>query len=204
MGEGWSDFWALAFTVRPADTGETQRPFGAWIIGDGPEGPGFRTTPYSTDMAITPHTYAQLAAETFEEHDAGETWAAVLWDLHWLLVEQYGFDPDLIAGTGGNNLALRLVSNAIALQPCLPTYLEGRDAILTADLDLTGAANACTIWEAFARRGMGASANAGIDAFDLEITEAFDVPVFCPEPGGLVLGAAALLAIAALRGRTRV
>jgi hypothetical protein len=79
----------------------------------------------------------------------------MLWEVYWKLVGAYGFDADLYAGTGGNNLALQLVVDGMKLQPCGPTFLTARDAILAADLANTGGANQCLIWRGFAKRGLG-------------------------------------------------
>lgn len=47
-----------------------------------------------------------------------------------------------------------------------------RDAILDADTALTGGANACEIWTAFAKRGLGEDAEYHL----LRRVESFDVP----------------------------
>jgi len=114
----------------------------------------------------------------------GEVWAASLWEMYWNLVGVYGFDPDLAAGEMGNNLSLELVMDGLKLQPCDPTFVEGRDAILTADAVDNAAANRCLIWAAFAKRGVGDSASDGGSPNNLNVTEAFDVPAECePECG---------------------
>jgi hypothetical protein len=64
-------------------------------------------------------------------------------------------------------------------QPCLPGFVDGRDAILVADQMLTGGQNQCLIWEAFANRGLGFSADQGASNSILDGTEAFDLPQFC-------------------------
>jgi hypothetical protein len=43
-------------------------------------------------------------------------------------------------------------------QPCNPTFVQSRDAILDADTALTGGANHCEIWKGFAKRGLGGAA----------------------------------------------
>lgn len=40
-------------------------------------------------------------------------------------------------------------------QPCSPNFVQARDAILDADVALTGGANKCDIWKGFAKRGLG-------------------------------------------------
>ena len=42
----------------------------------------------------------------------------MLWDLTWALINSYGYDPDLYEGTGGNNIAMALVIEALKLQAC--------------------------------------------------------------------------------------
>lgn len=46
-------------------------------------------------------------------------------------------------------------------QPCQPTFLTARDAIVDADLMLTEGENHCEIWKAFAKRGLGTNAKQG-------------------------------------------
>jgi PKD repeat protein len=57
--------------------------------------------------------------------------------------------------------------------------VDGRDAILAADELLYGGANKCLIWSAFARRGLGFSADQGSSSDVSDGTEAFDLPSFC-------------------------
>ena len=47
------------------------------------------------------------------------------------------------------------------MQPCSPGFVDGRDAILAADVALTGGANQCEIWRGFAKRGLGTGAVQG-------------------------------------------
>lgn len=174
MGEGWSDWWALVLTTESNDVSDAPRPIGAYANG----GANIRLHPYSTDMAVNPWTYDDLNRLS-EEHDIGEVWCAVLWDLYWLLVEKHGFDPDVYSGTGGNNVALQLVMDGLKLQPCNPSFLDGRDAILLADVVNNGGENTCEIWEAFARRGMGEDAEDGGSATSTAVTAGFSTPSSC-------------------------
>lgn len=59
------------------------------------------------------------------------------------------------APSAGNKLALRLVIDGLKLQPCYPSFVDARDAILLADQILTKGDNSCEIWSAFAKRGLG-------------------------------------------------
>ncbi|MFK7774463.1 MAG: M36 family metallopeptidase, partial [Saprospiraceae bacterium] len=81
--------------------------------------------------------------------------------MFWNMVDIYGFDDDIYNGTGGNNIAMQLVLDGLKLQPCSPTFLDSRDAILAADLANNDGANQCLIWETFARRGLGVNAKVG-------------------------------------------
>lgn len=40
-------------------------------------------------------------------------------------------------------------------QPCSPTFVSARDAIIDAEKALTSGDNACELWTAFAKRGLG-------------------------------------------------
>src|SRR5690606_33423867 len=94
-------------------------------------------------------------------HGIGFVWSTMLWDLTWALIDEYGFDPDIYEGTGGNNIALQLVVDALKLQPCSPGFVDGRDAILQADVLANDGVNRCLIWSVFADRGLGLSASQG-------------------------------------------
>jgi len=175
MGEGWSDYFALVMTIYDGDQGSNVRGMAFYASGD-PN--GIRTYPYSTNFAVNPHTYDDIKTEV-APHGVGSVWAAMLWEMTWDLIAEYGFDPDLYNGTGGNNIALQLVIDGLKLQPCSPGFIDGRDAILEADQLANGGANRCLIWRAFARRGLGLSASQGSSASKTDGTEAFDVPAEC-------------------------
>ena len=170
-GEGWSDWYALAMTTTSDNTAEQVRGIGTYAAGQPTNGDGIRTYPYTRDMSINPHTYSNINGESVP-HGVGSVWCVMIWDLYWNLVDEYGFDDDLYTGTGGNNMAMQLVTDGLKLQPCGPTFLDARDAILEADMLNYDGANQCLIWETFARRGLGASAIAGG-------VEAFDIPDAC-------------------------
>jgi len=181
MGEGWSDFYAMMLTQRPDDLPWDSIPLGTYALGQ-ENGPpeGIRRDPYSFDYSTNSRNYGDIRGDNFSlnsnEHPNGEVWAAALWDLNWILSDKYGFSPDLYYGTGGNNLTLRLVMDAMKLQPANPSFLDGRDAILAADVAITGGANQREIWNAFARRGMGLSASDGGGSNSRNVTAAFDTP----------------------------
>jgi uncharacterized repeat protein (TIGR01451 family) len=81
--------------------------------------------------------------------------------MYWAFVDEYGFDDDLYAGTGGNNIAVQLVMDGLKNQICNPGFIHARDAILQADQLNNDGVNECLIWEVFARRGLGWDADGG-------------------------------------------
>jgi cysteine-rich repeat protein len=178
MGEGWSDWYALVITGEAGDLGAAAREFAPYLIGEPPTGPGIRNYAYSTNLGISPLTYADIA-NLNRPHGVGEVWAAALWEVYWNLVDVYGFDTDLVSGNGGNRLALELVTDALKLQNCDPTMVGGRTAVLAADTAANASANRCLIWEGFAKRGLGVTANDGGSPNTLNVSEAFDVPAEC-------------------------
>ena len=175
MGEGWSDYYGLMLTMESGDGGPDSRGVGTWLIGEGPGGPGIRTWPYSTDFGVNPHTYDDIKTEV-APHGVGSVWAEMLWEMTWELIAIHGFDTDFYNGTGGNNISLALVTEGLKLQASQPGFVDGRDAILAADMAMYGGANQCAIWEAFARRGLGYSAIQGSSGSKTDGTEAFDLP----------------------------
>ncbi len=179
MGEGWSDYFGLMMTIKPTDTRNDIRPIGTFALGQSPTGSGIRTYPYTTDMSVNPHTYNDIGSEAIP-HGVGSVWCAMLWEMTWDLIDQYGYDPDLINGTGGNNIAMALVIEGLKLQPCNPGFVDGRDAIIAADLAINGGANECTIKDAFARRGLGPNASQGGSGSTTDGSEDYSVSTCGP------------------------
>ena len=181
MGEGWSDYFGLMMTIEPGDMGTDPRSQGTYLFGQGPGGPGIRPFPYSTDFAIDPQTYDHIKTAAVP-HGVGSVWTTMVWEMTWELIDEHGFDPDIYNFTGdvnldaGNIQALAIVMEGLKLQPCGPGFVDGRDAILAADQAIYGGANECRIWDAFARRGLGLSADQGSSASNTDGTEAFDTP----------------------------
>jgi len=178
MGEGWSDFFSLIMTVEPGDQGTDRRGIGTYVGREPLLGKGIRTYPYSTDMNENPFTYKNIVSESVP-HGVGSVWATMLWDLYWAFVDEYGWDPDITGGTGGNNMAVQLVMDGMKLQPCEPGFVDGRDAILAADQALYGGANQCLIWEVFARRGLGYLADQGSPYSRADGIESFEALPTC-------------------------
>ena len=66
---------------------------------------------------------------------------------------------DALIGAGQTTEEVEaLTIEALHFTPSSPTMLDARNALLVADLVLSGGANACLLWDAAAARGMGAHA----------------------------------------------
>lgn len=161
MGEGWSDFYATAIRLKPRDTRSTNYPMGAWAGGNPA---GIRAYLYSTSKTTNPLTYTSVNGMA-SVHAIGTVWATMLYEVLWNLIDKHGkndadmpsFDGSGIP-TDGKYLAMKIVMDGLALQPCNPSFVSARDAILDADKALTGGQNQCEIWRGFAKRGLGTGA----------------------------------------------
>jgi Fungalysin metallopeptidase (M36)/Secretion system C-terminal sorting domain/Fungalysin/Thermolysin Propeptide Motif/Domain of unknown function DUF11 len=165
-GEGWSDYYGLMYThnwasATPADGFNIPRGIGTYALGQPPNGPGIRNFRYCTNMAVNPLVYA--ASIPAESHNRGEIWCMVLWEMTWEMIQQTGINPNIFnpAGVGGNSAAIKLVTEAMKLQPCGPGFIDARNAILKADTLFFNSLYSCSIWKAFAKRGMGRNASQG-------------------------------------------
>lgn len=177
MGEGWSDWIGLVMTMTSNDVATQGRGYGTFAVNQSVTGGGIRPTPYSTDTSVSPFTYGITNNPGLTvPHGIGYMWAQMLWDLTWALIDEYGFDSDLYTGNGGNNIAIQLVTDGLKLQSCSPGFVDGRDAILAADELANDGANKCLIWEVFAARGLGWSADQGSPFERNDQVEAFDMP----------------------------
>ncbi len=179
MGEGWSDFFGLMMQLKTGDTGADPKTVGTFAINEPNNGAGIRDFPYSTDMTINPRTFSSSnwpydATDTTYRYKIGEFWATVLWDLNWAYINQYGFDPDIYNGNGGNNKVMRLVLDALKLDTCNgANMITGRDNIFAADQATTGGANYNMIAEVFRRRGLGLNASSGLASDSTDQVEEF-------------------------------
>ncbi|KAI0654826.1 Fungalysin metallopeptidase-domain-containing protein [Cubamyces menziesii] len=155
LGEGWSD--AFADWVEKSDGTVPDFVMGQYVTNDPA---GIRTHPYSTDASVNPLRYSSVK-QLNEVHNIGEVWANMLHNVYAALVGAHGWsatartDP---TGSEGNVVFLHLFIDALPLQPCNPTFLTARDAWIQADQNRYGGANKCTLWKAFASRGLGVNA----------------------------------------------
>ncbi|KAK0437607.1 Fungalysin metallopeptidase-domain-containing protein [Desarmillaria tabescens] len=160
MGEGWSD--AMADWTEQKGGNITDFVTGTWVMNNTA---GVRHYPYSTDAAVNPLRYSSLSS-LYEVHDIGEVWANMLHNVHALLVEANGWSPTAMSdpsGSEGNIVYLHLFIDALALQPCNPTFVDARNAWIQADVNRYNGDHACTLWIAFASRGLGIDADHYID-----------------------------------------
>ena len=137
------------------------------------------------------------------------SWAEMLWVVSHRLIEKHGFsdslfppqpsadgtyaypndfyNPPLFACRApipkyGNALAVQLVINGMKLQPCTPKFISARDAILQADIILTGGENLCEIWGGFASRGLGPGAEVTGGPYEIGVRKNdFKLPVKCAD-----------------------
>ncbi len=152
MGEACSDFYALEFlTPQGADPNgvytTSQYFFQSWAQDS------VRSRPYSTDMKQNPLTFASMGNVIgFQEvHADGEIWTLALWEVRANLIRQFG-------ETEGRKRVRQLVLDGIKLAPPRSTMVDMRDAILLADRVSFKGESQQQIWEAFAKRGLGALA----------------------------------------------
>ncbi|CAE6435336.1 unnamed protein product [Rhizoctonia solani] len=151
LGEGWSD--ALADWTEQTSAADRDFTLGSYVTQN------LRSFPYSTNTFTNPLTYSALRTRT-KVHDAGEVWANIWHEIFAALIKKHGFSADKnnASGTAGNIVGLHLLVDALQLQPCNPTFIAARNAILQADANRYGGANKCLLWTAFAKRGMGSGA----------------------------------------------
>ncbi|KAH6593676.1 hypothetical protein BASA61_004225 [Batrachochytrium salamandrivorans] len=156
MGEGWSDIIAMIVLAKSSDTATTRVTIGSYSKN---RSTGLRSVPYTTDMKANPLTYGDLRTRS-EVHDVGEVWASMLWDVYWNLVAKHGFSTNLYNAnqSAGNIVAMKIIMGGMMLQPCNPTFLSARNAIIAADASYYDGANRCEIIRAFSKRGLGAEA----------------------------------------------
>ncbi|HEU4387986.1 MAG TPA: M36 family metallopeptidase, partial [Blastocatellia bacterium] len=170
MGEGWSDFFAMSFLDRGEEPIDSARPIGTYVTANTMR--GARSYPYSTDFALNPLTFGDIAFN-IEMHAVGTVWCEILWEVRQSLIARYGFEA-------GRDLAERLVLGGLKLTPLVPLMTDARDAILLADRTMNAGVNQALLWQAFARRGLGASALTSLAnpafGYGFVAEESYDVP----------------------------
>lgn len=165
MGEGWGDFIATMLRMSVNTTRDDDFSMGGYSNG----GQGIRIYNYSTNNVTNPSTYGYIRKPQYwGVHAKGEVWAEILYEVAWALMGVHGWEDDWFSipldserPLAGNKLIMQLVVDGMKIQPCSPTFVSSRDAILVADRVLSGGENKCLMWSAFAKRGLGIRAKAG-------------------------------------------
>ncbi|KAH7102085.1 Fungalysin metallopeptidase-domain-containing protein [Auriculariales sp. MPI-PUGE-AT-0066] len=173
LGEGWSD--AFANWIWQSQ-GDHIRDFTVGGFSSGNETGTIRQFPYSVMRAINPNTYAD-AGTRHEVHDIGEVWAQTLHNVHANLVREFGAAADALMNPDGDNghaVFMRLFVGALPIQPCNPTFIDARDAIIQADHKLYEGKHVCALWIGFAYMGLGDGA--------ADFVNSHNVPAECTLP----------------------
>jgi len=164
-------FFATMFRQRASYVSTDQ-----FVMGDydnNNAGVGIRKFPYTTDLSLNPETYNYITRSDYTGvHAKGEVWCGILWETYWNFVDELGFSDNWYLGEGGNNRILQDVVDGLKLQPCRPTFVDARNAILQADEANFGGIHLCLLWKGFAKRGLGLYAVGGG-------TESFELPAEC-------------------------
>jgi extracellular elastinolytic metalloproteinase len=157
MGEGWSDYVPCVLNNKTV--------WGDWL---GNNAAGLRMFPYDSDF---PDDFGDIGTGRYTQpHNIGEIWAATLMEM---------------TRSVGRVFGLQLVVDALKLTPALPSFLDGRDAILRAldDMLTAGTLSASEhatkrrgVWKAFAKFGMGTGAQANDGPELTGIVANFDLP----------------------------
>ncbi|KAJ1344763.1 hypothetical protein BSLG_010701 [Batrachochytrium salamandrivorans] len=153
LSEGYSDIVAMILTAKPEDTRNTIKVIGEYVEGDSR---GIRDYPYTTDMRFNPLAYKDAVGEK-DPYRLGTIWATMLWEVYWNFVDAHGFSANLHDATQskGNIIFLQLLVGTLMIQPCDPTFISARDAMLATDHAYYGGVHEHLIRQGFAKRGLG-------------------------------------------------
>ncbi|HKU59485.1 MAG TPA: M36 family metallopeptidase [Gaiellaceae bacterium] len=185
MGEAWSDLDALEYLHEyglAGAQGEEPWSLGAYVTGNKQRG----IRDYALDQ--NPLNFGDIGFDTTgpEVHADGEIWNGVNYELRSAFVSKYGEGTTSaniacakgetpVAQCSGGRRWIQLVYDAWLLEQGDLSMVDARDAMLAADLMRFGGADATLMWNAFAHRGLGASA-ASANGDDTQPTPAFDSP----------------------------
>ncbi|KAH7087250.1 Fungalysin metallopeptidase-domain-containing protein [Auriculariales sp. MPI-PUGE-AT-0066] len=127
MGEGWSD--SIAFWMQQTADTVSNYTMGSFVVNDAK---GIHSHPYSTSKTVSPYT-------------SGPT---LLINVYAALVGTSGFNFKAYSDASwmtGNAVWLPLFIDALAFQPCTPTFITAHDAWIQADKNRYNGANARTL-----------------------------------------------------------
>ncbi|CCO35464.1 Extracellular metalloproteinase MEP [Rhizoctonia solani AG-1 IB] len=149
LNEGWAD--AVPNLIQRSSAEDRDFVYAKWA-----NGRNLRTYPYSTNKTIHPRMYGDSGTKS-DLLAIAELWAVIWHEITVALMKEHGFaanlfDPTL---TNGNTITLHLIIDGLIAQPCNPTFIDARNAVIQADANRYNGANKCTLWKAFAKRGLG-------------------------------------------------
>lgn len=207
LGEGWSDFYAMAMLSEPDDALGGIYTVGGYSFyrpmtpsnyyygvrrfptaimsslggpNDRPHNPLTFADIDSTQINITDGAFPaqNMGGSADAVHPAGEIWNAALWEIRARYIQRLGWEA-------GNRRVLQHVTDGMKISPLAPTFLQARDSVVLAALVDGTAADLADVWAGFAIRGIGASAsiqNTGTGNGNTRVTEAFDTPNLTQSP----------------------
>jgi Fungalysin/Thermolysin Propeptide Motif./Fungalysin metallopeptidase (M36). len=188
MGEGWSDFFALALLAETNDDQCGVYPIGGYstqglVAGGANHYYGLRRFPFarracvgSNGLPHNPVTFRYLNAgcdtligtTTTNPNSAfprGPFGIAACDQIHnaseiWTsaLWEVRGQLVERYSAEEGNQRALQYITDGMKLSPLNPTMLQARDSVLIS-AQVSDPYDVCSVWRGFAIRGMGFSAS---------------------------------------------
>ena len=175
LSEGWSDAMAVFLTRSVNSHRNDSVLFANYVVGGTNATKGIRPMAYSTDFSVFPDVYSNITNYADQAYPIGAIWANALYEMYWNLVDNSGFHENWYDSKSleGNIVAFKLVVGGLIFQPCNPTFLQARDAIIQADKTYYDGKFNCLIWKAFAKRGMGT------DAAQKGYSNGFGVPPNC-------------------------
>jgi len=183
MGESWSDLVAMEILNEYGDVpvgGESPYAIGAYVTGDPVA--GIR----NYNMSEGPLNYSDVAYDLVggQVHADGEIWSATNFDIREAMLARYPGGDQVACANGqvpvttcpGNRRWAQLVFDAWLLMATgSVTMLDARDAMLAADRMRFVGANQDLLWNAFAARGLGATATS-TGTNDQQPVPGFDSP----------------------------
>ena len=155
--DGFADAIALAMTATSPNDATRTRGLGTWPRFQPGNGPGVLYAPYQSGQG---EHFGDLD-DGMDQGRIGAVFTRILRGLFWRLVTEYGYDPDLFQGQGGNNMALRLIIETMKNLGCHANLTQTRDTMLQIDHGWYDGRHQCLIWDAFAAYGLGVGAGAG-------------------------------------------
>jgi extracellular elastinolytic metalloproteinase len=190
MGESWSDLTAIEYLngygFLPVGD-ENVFSVGAYVTGD--KVAGIR----NYNMSLSTLNFSNIEYDgngTTSPHADGEIWSATNFDIRQRLIADHDdafpagdralqvrcADGELPADQcPGNRRWAQLMHDGFLLQPSATSMVDSRDAMLAADVLRFGGENQASLWDAFAVRGLGASAESDGTA-DRNPIPGFDSP----------------------------